>query len=69
MKQPAVTIIVAVYQAAKTIDRCLNSILNQTFSDWQAILVNDASSDGSLERLLSYAEHDRRFMVVSNDNN
>ena len=69
MKQPAVTIIVAVYQAEKTIDRCLNSILNQTFSDWQAILVNDASSDGSLERLLSYAEHDRRFMVVSNDNN
>ena len=69
MKQPAVTIIVAVYQAEKTIDRCLNSILNQTFSDWQAILVNDASSDGSLERLFSYAEHDRRFMVVSNDNN
>ena len=44
---PAVSIIVPVYNAQKTIGRCIESILNQEFTDFEVILVNDGSKDAS----------------------
>ncbi|NLW54050.1 MAG: glycosyltransferase, partial [Clostridiaceae bacterium] len=43
-----VSVIVPVYNAEKTLERCLNSILGQTFSDTELVLVNDGSQDSSL---------------------
>ena len=40
---PLVSIIVPVYNAGKTIDRCINSILNQKYKDFELILLNDGS--------------------------
>lgn len=63
-----VSIIVPVYNAEKTINRCLDSVLAQTYSDIEVILVNDGSKDGTLSVLREYAEKDRRITVISQEN-
>ena len=63
-----VCIIIPVYNAEKLLGYCLNSILSQTYSNWHAILVNDGSSDSSLEICQRYAKLDSRFQVVSKAN-
>lgn len=64
----AVSVIVAVYNVADCIERCLNSILDQTFHDFEVILVDDGSTDGSGEICDRYAEADSRFKVIHKEN-
>ena len=45
MTNPLISIIVPVYNAEKYLSKCLDSIVAQTFDDWECILVNDASPD------------------------
>ena len=57
-----ISIIVPVYNAEKTIDRCVNSIFKQTYKDYEVVLVNDGSTDNSLalcENLASGCAHVR----------
>ena len=49
-----ISVIIPVYNAEQYIKRCLNSVLNQTFNDYEIIMVNDGSTDGSLEILKKY---------------
>ena len=65
---PAISIIIPVYNVEKYLRRCLDSVLNQTFTDWQAICVNDGSPDGSGEILVEYAARDSRFIIVNKEN-
>ena len=65
---PAISIIIPVYKVEKYLRRCLDSVLNQTFTDWQAICVNDGSPDNSAEILAEYAARDSRFVVVNKEN-
>lgn len=65
---PAISIIIPVYNVEKYLRRCLDSVLNQTFQDWQAICVNDGSPDNSAEILEEYARRDKRFVVVTKEN-
>lgn len=65
---PAISIIIPVYNVEKYLRRCLDSVLNQTFTDWQAICVNDGSPDGSAEILSEYAARDSRFVIVNKKN-
>ena len=65
---PAISIIIPVYKVEKYLRRCLDSVLNQTFSDWEAICVNDGSPDNSGKILAEYAEHDKRFKIVNKTN-
>lgn len=60
-----VTILIAVYNAEHFLQECLDSLKAQTFGDFQAICVDDASTDGSLSILHSYAADDTRFEVIS----
>lgn len=48
-KNPAISIIVPVYNAERYLTRCIDSIINQTYKDWELILVNDGSTDKSQE--------------------
>ncbi len=65
---PAVSVIIPIYNVEKYLRRCLDSVLNQTFSDWEAICVNDGSPDGSAAILSEYAAKDDRFKIVNKEN-
>ncbi len=54
MKRGKVTIVVPVYNVSKFIDRCMSSLLAQTYRDLEIILINDGSSDNSLEIIKKY---------------
>lgn len=56
------------YGVEKYLRRCLDSVQNQTFTDWQAICVDDGSPDMSGEIAEEYAKKDKRFVVVHKEN-
>ena len=63
-----VSIIVPIYNAEKKLRRCVESILSQTFSDFELILVNDGSIDNSLKICEKYALNDKRIKIISQEN-
>lgn len=66
--KPKVSIIVPVYEAEKTIHKCLDSIVRQTFEEWEVILVDDGSLDASGQICDEYAAKDCRFHVIHQSN-
>ena len=60
--EPLVSIIIPVYNAQQTIERCLCSIRNQTFSNFEVLMVNDGSHDHSMRILEKFANLDPRFI-------
>ena len=62
------SIIIPVYNVDKYIQACLDSVLGQTFSDWEAICVNDGSTDGSPALLEKNATKDERIKVINQSN-
>ena len=65
---PGISIIVPVYNTEKFLARCLDSILGQTFRDFEIICVNDGSTDGSQQILDRYVECDKRIKVIWQEN-
>lgn len=63
-----ISIIVPIYNMEKYIDRCVESLINQTYSDIEIILVDDGSKDASGERCDYYAEKDTRIKVIHQKN-
>ncbi|MCL2519058.1 MAG: glycosyltransferase [Oscillospiraceae bacterium] len=63
-----ISIIVPVYNVEKYFDKCINSILNQTYLNVEVILINDGSSDGSGQLCDKYKEQDNRIKVMHQDN-
>ena len=64
MSQPKVSIIVPVYNAEEYLDRCINSLRNQSIDEIEIILVDDSSTDLSLEICKKAAEEDSRIKVI-----
>ena len=62
------SLIIPVFNVEKYLGDCLDSVLNQSFQDWEAICVNDGSTDGSSSLLAGYAAKDVRIKVVSQAN-
>jgi glycosyltransferase involved in cell wall biosynthesis len=67
--QPLISIIVPVFKAEGFLRIALNSILAQTFANWEAILVNDGSPDNSGKICDEYAKTDSRFKVIHKEKN
>ena len=65
---PTVSIIVPVYNAENTIQRCIDSILDQEYADFELLLVNDGSKDRSGEICDAYAARDKRIRVIHKEN-
>lgn len=63
-----ITIIVPVYNSEKTLDKCINSILEQTFHEWELLLINDGSTDRSGKLCDEYASKDQRIKVFHKEN-
>jgi Glycosyl transferase family 2 len=62
---PAASVILPVYNAGKYLDSAIESVLGQGFSDFEVLLLNDGSTDGSLSRLEWFAARDSRCRVFS----
>lgn len=65
---PGISIIVPVYNAETTLQKCIDSIINQSYKDYELILVNDGSTDNSKSICDSYAQKDDRILVIHQEN-
>lgn len=63
-----VSIIIPVYNSSKYLSKCIESILSQTYKNFELILVNDGSTDDSLEICNKYKEKDTRISVINSEN-
>lgn len=68
MESPKITIIVAVYNTEKYLNKCVESIVNQTYQNLEIILVNDGSTDSCLVICNEYVERDKRVKVIHKTN-
>lgn len=62
---PKISIVVPVYQAEKCLQACIDSVLAQTFTEWELLLTNDGSRDGSAAILAQAAAKDPRIRVFT----
>ena len=63
-----ISVIVPVYNSEKYLHRCLNSVVKQTYKNWEVIAIDDGSQDNSYSILLEYYNNDKRFKVYSQKN-
>ncbi len=66
---PKVSVVMSVYNREKTVARAIDSILAQTFQDFEFIICDDGSSDSSAKILEAYSKRDSRIVVVRNESN
>ena len=66
--QPMVSIIVPIYNAEQYLRRCVDSILNQEYTDYELLLVNDGSTDASGDICEEYRDRDPRVIVIQKEN-
>ena len=62
-----ISIIIPFYKSKKTIARCVESVLNQTYKNFEAIFVNDGGTDGSIDILREYQKNDSRIVIIDNE--
>ena len=63
-----ISIITASYNYSKYIEEAINSVINQSYQDWELIIVDDGSSDNSVEIIKSFCEKDKRIMLLQHEN-
>ena len=64
-----VSVIIPVYNTEKFIAKCLDSVLSQTFQDFEIIIVNDCTPDNAMQIAQSYADKDSRIRIVNHETN
>lgn len=70
MRKPKVSIIMGVYNCQDTVEESIESIIHQTYQNWELIICDDASTDGTYEKVLHYAKRDpERIRLIRNKNN
>lgn len=65
---PLVSVITPVYNSAEYLNTCIASVLSQTYTNWELILVNDGSTDDSLNIIKQYAQNDTRIRYIDKTN-
>lgn len=66
---PKISVIIPVYNSEVFIEQCIQSLKNQSFTDFEAILIDDASTDTSLSRIANATKDDDRFVVIEQTEN
>jgi glycosyltransferase involved in cell wall biosynthesis len=65
-KEPLVSVVTPVYNGEKYIGECIKSVLNQTYQNWEHIIVNNCSTDNTLDIVNHYSKMDNRIIVHNN---
>lgn len=65
--QPLVFVVTPVYQGEKYLAQCIESVLAQTYTNWEYVIVNNCSTDATGEIATRYAETDKRIRIIDND--
>ncbi len=68
-EKPKITVYSRVYNAEKYIDECINSVLNQTFTDFEYLILDNGCTDSTSEKLQKYALEDSRIKLFRNEEN
>ena len=68
MANPKISVVVPIYKVEECLTWCLDSLLAQDMPDWEGVLVNDGSPDGSRDIAAAYCEKDARFTLVDKEN-
>ena len=66
--KPTISVVIPVYNSEKYVGKCIESVMAQSYTDWQLILVDDGSKDRSLEVCRQYADQDNRILVIHQEN-
>lgn len=69
MKNPEISIIMSVYNSENFLEESIKSILNQTFKNFEFIIINDFSTDNSLNIIKKYKKIDNRIVLINNKSN
>ena len=69
MREPYISVIMSVYNSEKYLSESIESILNQTFSDFEFIIIDDGSIDNSLDIIEMYSKKDSRIQIIRNEIN
>lgn len=67
-KKQLISVVVPCYNQAQYLDECLQSVLDQTYKDWECIIVNDGSPDNTEEVAQKWTQKDRRFKYLKKEN-
>ena len=67
--QPEVSVLMAVYNGERYLADSIESILTQTFTNFEFIIVNDGSTDRTSQILTEYSRHDKRIRLIENSEN
>lgn len=68
LELPLVSIVIPAYNVEKYLERCLQSVMCQTYPNWECIVINDGSEDHTGSILEKWAEKDRRFRIYTQEN-
>lgn len=66
---PRVSIIMGIYNCESTLARSIDSIINQTYTDWELIMCDDCSTDNTLEVAKEYEDKYKNIKVIRNEKN
>ena len=63
-----ISVIIPIYNAEKYLNKCLDSLINQTYKNLEIVLINDGSKDKSLEIMKEYKKKDKRIIIIDKKN-
>ena len=65
---PTISVIIPAYNVEKYLDKCMNSVLNQSFTDFEVLLIDDGAKDSTVQLCDKYAEKDTRVKTYHKKN-
>lgn len=68
MNDPLISLIIPCYNAERTVSKCLDSVTNQIYKNLEIIIINDGSTDGTLEIIKQFQKEDSRLIVIDQTN-
>ena len=68
MMNDKISIILPLYNSEQYLERCINSIINQTYENFELILIDDGSTDKTLEKIKEYEKKDSRIVIITKKN-